>query len=127
VIPLPLSAYLGAALVVSILGNVALWSRYDAAATKAEAAQAQVSDAVAANESQTAAVADLQNRLTVCIGQADLIQELAEQAKQDLERARIERNRLSAERRASLNEAINDPTCAQWAAGAVCAAVSDRL
>ncbi len=126
-IPLPLSAYLGAALVVSVLGNVALWSRYDAAATKAEAAQAQVTDAVAANESQTAAVADLQNRLTVCVGQADLIQELAEQAKADLERARIERNRLSAERRASLSEAINDPTCAQWAAGAVCAAVSDRL
>ena len=126
-IPLPLSAYLGAALVVSVLGNVALWSRYDAAATKADAAQAQVTDAVAANESQTAAVADLQNRLTVCIGQADLIQELAEQAKQDLERARTERNRLSAERRASLNEAINDPTCATWAAGAVCAAVSDRL
>jgi hypothetical protein len=103
VIPLPLSAYLGAFLGASLAANVALWSLWGAESARTLALQAETKSAVDANKSQTEAVADLQNRLTVCIGQADLIQELAEQAKADLERARTERNRLSAERRASLD------------------------
>ena len=126
-IRLPLSAYLGIALVLSMLANLFLWESADASASLLQAETDKVTAATSANASQTEAITKLQGHLATCVGQADLIQELADQAKADLERARVERTRLSAERRASMEQAYADPSCADWTAGAVCAAVSDRL
>lgn len=124
----PAWLWLAIALTVSLGANVIQWSIASAHDAVLEAEKGKVTAAVDANASLSDAVTDLQTRLEACVGQADMIEQLAQEALSDLERARSERQRLSAERRALMEQAYAaDPTCAAWAAGAVCAGVSDRL
>jgi len=124
---IPLAGWL---LIAIALLSWRLWATSDDlnAAEKAIAGyKGQVETALQANRSNLDTINKLEAANKACVGQAHMIEQLANQSLDALKASRAERNRLAAERRALLEKAYADPACAEWAAGAVCAGVSDRL
>lgn len=125
---IPFSWYLFGALALTALYAKHLRGEVAEAEALAESRAAEVAVAVDANATNQTAIAELKRNLDACVGQAQLVQDLADAAKADLARARAERQKLESARRAEWEKLYaNDPNCAAWAAGAVCAGVSDRL
>lgn len=125
---IPLSWYLFGALVLTGLYANHLRGEVAEAEALAESRAAEVTVAVEANASNQTVIADLKRNLELCVGQAQLVQDLADEAKRNLAATRAERKKLESERRADLEKLYaSDPECAEWARQPVCTGVSDRL
>jgi hypothetical protein len=125
---IPFSWYLFGALALTALYAKHLRSEVAEAEALAQAKQLEVDTAISANASNIEAIAVIKRNLDTCVGQAQLVQDLADEAKRNLAATRAERKKLESERRADLEKLYaSDPECAEWARQPVCTGVSDRL
>lgn len=125
---IPLSWYLAGALVLTGLYANHLRGEVAEAEALAQAKQIEVDTAISANASNVETIAVIKRNLDACVGQAQLVQDLADEAKRNLAATRAERKKLESERRADLEKLYaSDPECAEWARQPVCTGVSDRM
>ena len=124
----PILAAFGGMLAIIIALSVALVVNHLRLELQVAQAETRLATATGANATWKQSTENLSGKLQTCIGERQAIEEAAAKA---IAATQATRQELAAERRKRITEREKlyaaDPQCAQWAAGAVCAGVDQRL
>lgn len=120
----PLAIALGVSVLANVIGGLWIW----ALRAEASSADTKLDAATDANAGNVEVINAQQLALNVCVGLDQFVARLADQATADYAAAKALRDQAAADRRAARNRLYEtDPTCRDWAAAPVCAAISDEL
>ena len=105
-----------------------LQSKVDRAEREANGLRGQLDAAKGTNRNNAKTIAELAERLDAAITEAERLDELLAEAADTLHTTRAARDRALAQLTTQREQVYaSDPSCAAWAAGPVCAAVSGSL
>jgi hypothetical protein len=119
-----LAITLGVSLGANVIGGLWIW----VLRSEAYSADTKLDAATDANAGNVATINAQRDALEACVGLDQFVIRLAEQASADYAAAKALRDQAAADSAAERNRIYEtDPTCRDWAAAPVCAAISDGL